>query len=84
MELATYALAATAIIGLLNGVTLALDKNWKGFALFCTAVIAGLVFGYLKWFMLPSAEMGLLVGLASSGAYKMVQVVGIKSNANPS
>lgn len=78
MELGTYAMAATVIIGLVNGVRLGFDKNWKGLALFAASVIAGLVFGYLKWFSLPSAEIGLLIGLGASGVYEVSQRIGGK------
>jgi hypothetical protein len=41
-----------------------------------TAVIAGGLFGYLQWFGLPSIEIGLAVGISSSGAYKLATKIG--------
>jgi len=76
MDLAIYAMAAFVLIGLVNGIQFALDKNWKSFVFFMTAVIAGTLFGFLKWFGLPSMEIGLAVGLASSGVYKAGQLIG--------
>ncbi len=76
MDLAQqYVLAGFVLIGLVNGVTFALDRQWKSFVLFISAVLAGLIFGFLKWFGLPSAEIGLAVGIASSGVYKSFQVM---------
>lgn len=69
-----YTLAGFAIIGLVNGMNLFLEKEWKSFAKWLIAVIAGTGFGFLHWFMLPSAEVGFIVGLASSGLYKVVQI----------
>lgn len=72
-----YAIAAAAVIGLVNGFRLL--KNWQtdkwGFIFFCLALAAGLVFGYLKWFGLPGIEAGFVVGLTSSGFYRVAQVV---------
>jgi len=76
MDLQQFALAGFVLIGLVNGIQFAIDKNWKSFTFFMTAVIAGSVFGYLKWFGLPSLEIGLAVGLASSGVYKTGQLIG--------
>lgn len=76
MDLAQqYVLAGFVLIGLVNGITFALDRQWKSFVLFLSAILAGLIFGSLKWFGLPSAEIGLAVGIASSGVYKVAQVV---------
>jgi hypothetical protein len=41
-----------------------------------TAVFAGLLFGFLKWFGLPGPEVGLAVGVSSSGVYKVAQKLG--------
>lgn len=76
MELQTYIIAAASLIGLVNGVKLLLDKNHRGFAFFAVAVVAGTVFGYLRWFDLPSAEIGFALGLASSGTYEAAQRIG--------
>jgi hydrogenase/urease accessory protein HupE len=69
-------MAAFVLIGLVNGVQLANSKQWSSFILFLTAVIAGLVFGYLHWFSLPNMEIGLAVGISSSGVYKVAQKLG--------
>jgi prepilin signal peptidase PulO-like enzyme (type II secretory pathway) len=71
-----YVMAGFVLIGLVNGIGFALDRQWKPFSMFLTAVAAGLVFGFLGWFGLPSAEIGLAVGIGSSGVYKVAQKVG--------
>lgn len=76
MDLTSFALAGFVLIGLVNGIQFAVDRNWKSFTFFVTAVIAGTVFGYLKWFGLPSMEIGLAVGIGSSGVYKTGQLIG--------
>lgn len=76
MDLTQFAMAAFVLIGLVNGIQFAINKEWKSFAFFMTAVIAGISFGYLKWFGLPSMEIGLAVGLSSSGVYKAGQLIG--------
>jgi hypothetical protein len=76
MNFEQYVLPTFVIIGLINGITFALDKNWKAFALFLTAVIAGIAFGFLKWFGLPGPEIGLALGINSSGVYKVAQKLG--------
>lgn len=76
MNLEQYAMATFVLIGLVNGIQFALEKNWKSFAFFMTAVVAGTAFGFLGWFGLPSPEIGLAVGISSSGVYKVVQKLG--------
>lgn len=76
MDISQFAMAAFVIIGLVNGVQFALDKNWRSFAFFLVSVIAGTIFGFLHWFNLPSAEIGLAVGISSSGVYKVAQKLG--------
>lgn len=76
MNLEQFAMAAFVLIGLVNGLQLALNREWKSFAMFCVAVGAGTVFGALQWFGLPSAEVGLAVGISSSGVYKVAQKLG--------
>lgn len=66
--------SSVAIIGMVNGIQFALNREWKSFALFFSAVVIGTVFGYLQWFELGSIEMGFAAGLTSSGMYKMTQV----------
>lgn len=76
MEIGQFALAATTLIGFVNGVKLAVNREWRGFALFATAVVGGTVLGYLHWLGLPSAEMGFALGVASSGTYELAQRIG--------
>jgi hypothetical protein len=75
IDFSEFALATFVIIGLVNGIGFAVDRNWKSFIYFITALVAGLVFGFLKWFGLPSAEIGLGVAIASSGVYKVAQKI---------
>lgn len=76
MDLNSYTMAAFVLIGLVNGIQFALRKEWESFVFFLTAVGAGLAFGLLGWFGLPSAEVGLAVGIGSSGVYKVAQKLG--------
>lgn len=76
MNLEQFAMAAFVLIGLVNGIQFALDRNWSSFVKFMTAVVAGGLFGYLHWFGLPSLEIGLAVGISSSGIYKTAQKLG--------
>lgn len=78
MDLGQFAFAATTLVGFVNGVKLAIDKNWKGFALFAIAVTGGTLLGALNWFGLPSAEIGFALGVASSGTYEIAQRIGGK------
>jgi len=71
-----FAFAGFIIIGLINGIQFAFDRNWKSFVFFLVAVIGGGVFGALGLFGLPSVEMGLGVGIFSSGVYKTAQKLG--------
>lgn len=76
MELQQFAAAAFVIIGLVNGVQFAMDKNWRSFTYFLVALFSGGVFGALQWFGLPSIEIGVGVGISSSGVYKVAQKLG--------
>lgn len=78
MDLGQFAFAAGTLIGFVNGVKLAADRNWKGFALFSVAVAGGTILGALQWFGLPSAEIGFALGVASSGTYEVAQRIGGK------
>lgn len=75
-QLQQYVLAGFVLVGFVNGFQFAIDRNWKSFGMFMVAVIAGLVFGFLRWFGLPSTEIGLAVGIGSSGVYKIAQKIG--------
>lgn len=68
--------AIGAIIGLVNGIRLLQEGNRWGFVYFCSAIAAGVLFGYFNWFGLPSVQLGLLAALASSGLYRVGQVAG--------
>lgn len=72
--LVQYAVAAAAIIGIVNGVRLLKARDVWGFVFFALALIAGVLFGHLHWFGVPSIEAGVLVALASSGLYRLKQV----------
>ena len=70
-----YALGSFVVIGFVNGVNFALEKQWPSFIRFFIAVLAGTAIGALGWFGLPGIEMGLALGIASSGVYKSLQVL---------
>ena len=76
MNFAEFAMASFVLIGLVNGLQFAVDKNWSSFGKFIAAVVAGAFFGYTQWFGLPNIEMGIAIGIASSGAYKVAQKFG--------
>lgn len=76
MDLTQFAFGATMIIGIVNIVKSAMDQNWKSLVLSLAACIAGIVLGFLQWFGIPSAEIGLAIALASSGVYEVGQRVG--------
>lgn len=78
MDITQFAMAAFVLIGLVNGIQFALDGDRPSFIKFMTAVVAGGVFGFLKWFGLPGLEIGLAVGISSSGVYKVAQKLGGK------
>lgn len=78
-QLEQFTLASFMLIGLVNGFQLALKGQWTSFLKFSLAVTAGAVFGALGYFDLPSVEVGLAVGLSSSGIYKLVEKLGNKS-----
>lgn len=76
INLNQFVMAAFVLIGLVNGINLALEKNWKAFGKFMVAVVAGIIFGFLGWFSLPNIETGLAVAIGSSGVFKIAQKVG--------
>jgi len=76
MNLEGYTMAGFVLIGLVNGIQLATNKEWKSFIMFMTAVLFGALFGFLGWFELPSCEIGLAIGISSSGVYKISQKIG--------
>ncbi len=70
--------AGAAIIGLVNGFTLLKDKNYWGFGFFILALVTGMGMGVAHMLGLAGIEQGLLVGLASSGVYKVGQILSNK------
>lgn len=76
MDFTQFAIGSAMIIGLVNIVKLAVDRNWKSLALASAAVLFGLLLGFLQWFGIPSPEVGLGIALASSGAYEVTQRIG--------
>lgn len=75
IDLTQFAFATTIIIGLINGVTFAIDRKWKPFVYWCLAVTAGSIFGFLQWYGIPSIEIGFALGVSSSGIYKLAQKI---------
>lgn len=75
MDFTQYAMAAFVLIGLVNGVQFALNRDWRAFTYFLVALVAGAIFGFLGYFGLPSVEIGIAVGLSSSGVYKVAQKI---------
>lgn len=73
-----FVLGSFFLIGLVNIVNLALTGNWSSFIKAMFAVIAGGVLGALKFYNIPNIEIGLALGVASSGVYKGFQVSGGK------
>lgn len=69
-----YAIAV--IIGLVNGVQLYNKKDKKSFYYFCTALAAGVLFGFLHWFTLDGIPSGIVAALASSGLLKVATRIG--------
>ena len=76
MDMTQFALASATLIGIVNGIKLALDKNWRGFAFFMISVIGGTFFGLLHWYNVPSIEIGFSFGVAASGVFEVSQRVG--------
>jgi hypothetical protein len=69
--------ALAVIIGIVNGVSLLNAPQVTSFVKFLLALAFGLLFGIIGLFGL-NIETGLIAGLASSGLYKLGQVVGGK------
>lgn len=76
IDIQNFAMASFVIIGFINGVQFALDGNWSSFIKFLTALLLGAILGFYKSFGLPGIEMGIYMGIASSGVYKVVQKLG--------
>lgn len=76
MDFQEFAMAGFVLIGLVNGIQFAVNKDWSGFIKFAMAVIAGGIFGYFRMFGLPGLEIGIAIGISSSGVYKLAQKIG--------
>lgn len=70
-----FVAAGAAIVGIVNGIRLVQLPDKTGFFMFCLAVAAGLLFGFLGWFGLPGLEAGLTAALASSGVYRIAEKI---------
>lgn len=77
-ELEQLVLGSFFLIGFVNVVNMGLERNWKSFIKAMTAIVIGGVLGYLKFYNIPSIEMGLALGISSSGVYKGFQIGGGK------
>lgn len=64
-----------AIIGVISGLQLLLEKQYKSFAYYSGAIVTGVIFGYLHYFGLSGIEAGLAAGIISAGGYKLVKIV---------
>lgn len=71
-----FVFGSFALIGLVNLTDMALKKQWESFIKGMIAVGAGTLFGFFHWFGIPSAEIGFVIGISSSGVYKFGQVLG--------
>lgn len=68
-------MAGTMIIGFVNIASFAFEGNWKSFGKAVVALIAGIVFGYFKFYGLSSIEVGLGVALSSSGVWALIKML---------
>lgn len=75
LDLTQFALAVTVIIGLVNIAQFGFNRNYKALAFAGIAVAAGTLFGFLHWYGIPSTELGLAIGVSSSGVYKIAQII---------
>lgn len=69
--------ALAVIIGIVNGIALLDIPQISSFVKFLIALAIGMIFGVFGVFGL-TIETGLIVGLASSGLYKLTQNLGNK------
>lgn len=70
-------IAVAAIIGIVNGISLLNAPQVTSFVKFAIALVVGILFGVFGLFGLTVAT-GLIVGLTSSGLYKVTQNIGGK------
>lgn len=68
--------AVAVIIGFVSGVQYAYKKQWESFTYFLVAMVAGVVFGSVRYFGLEGVESGLVAALSSAGLYKVAKKVG--------
>lgn len=73
----TFAIAATVIVGFVNGVRLAANfrKDPWPFILFLCGLGAGILFGFLHYYGL-TIESGIAVAIGGSGVYQIAKKVG--------
>jgi len=68
--------SVAAIIGFINGLRLLENPDKRSFYYFCVAIVLGILMGGFKLFGVTGIEQGLLIGLGSSGFYKIATRVG--------
>ena len=68
--------SVAAIIGFINGLRLLENPDKRSFYYFCVSVVLGALMGGFKLFGVTGIEQGLLIGLGSSGFYKIATRVG--------
>ena len=69
--------AIAVIVGIVNGISLLGSPKITSFVKFLIALAVGLIFGVIGLFGM-NIETGILLGLASSGLYKVSQNIGGK------
>ena len=67
--------ALAVIIGTVNGIRLLKSQDLWGFIFFVSAVVVGIVLGFLGYFGL-TVETGIVAALASSGLYRVGEKIG--------
>lgn len=67
--------ALAVIIGAVNGVRLLKAQDLWGFIFFVSAIVVGVVLGFLNYFGL-TVETGIVAALASSGLYRVGEKIG--------
>jgi len=67
--------ALAVIIGAVNGIRLLKAQDLWGFVFFVSAIVVGVVLGFLNYFGL-TVETGIVAALASSGLYRVGEKIG--------
>lgn len=78
IDITQLATGIGVLIGLVNGFRLFQQVDKSGFVFFLIALGCGILFGYFHLFGLNGIELGIVAALASSGLYRVGQVVGGK------